>query len=93
MDEQEAWKLLCSHLNRYRQMSYADLSAQMTGPISLEIQQPDSGWYQIEIEILMDDPSTGNFRVIGSIDDGGWRAFFPLSEDFIMAPDGSFIGE
>ena len=27
------------------------------------------------------------------VDDGGLRAFVPLTEDFIMAPDGSFIGE
>jgi hypothetical protein len=24
-----------------------------------------------------------------SIDDGGWRAFLPLTDDFIIAPDGS----
>ena len=28
-----------------------------------------------------------------AIDDGGLRAFAPLSDDFIMAPDGSFVGE
>jgi hypothetical protein len=31
--------------------------------------------------------------VIVAIDDGRWRAFSPLSVDFIMAPDGSFVGE
>ena len=35
----------------------------------------------------------GHLRVLGSIDDGGIRAFFPLTDSFIMAPDGSFIGE
>lgn len=35
----------------------------------------------------------GAIRVIGSIDDGGWRAFRPLSDDFIRAPDGTFVGE
>jgi len=28
-----------------------------------------------------------------SIDDGGCRAFFPLSDCFIKAPDGSLVGE
>jgi hypothetical protein len=32
-------------------------------------------------------------RVIGSIDDGGWWTFKPLTEDFILAPDGTFAGE
>jgi hypothetical protein len=30
---------------------------------------------------------------MGAIDDGGWRAFIPLSADFIMAPEGRFVGE
>jgi hypothetical protein len=28
-----------------------------------------------------------------SIDDGGWRAFLPWTDSFIIAPDGSFVGE
>jgi hypothetical protein len=31
--------------------------------------------------------------VLGSIDDGGWRAFKPLCRDFIKAPDGSAVKE
>jgi hypothetical protein len=31
--------------------------------------------------------------VLASIDDGGWSAFIPLTDDFIIAPDGSFVGE
>jgi hypothetical protein len=27
------------------------------------------------------------------VDDGGWRAFFPLTACFLMNPDGQFIGE
>jgi hypothetical protein len=30
---------------------------------------------------------------MGAIDDGGWRSFAPLADDFIVAPDGSFVGE
>ncbi len=30
---------------------------------------------------------------MGGIDDGGLHAFAPLVDSFIMAPDGSFIGE
>jgi len=33
-------------------------------------------------------------RVFISIDDGGWqRIICPITDDFIIAPDGSFIGE
>jgi hypothetical protein len=31
--------------------------------------------------------------VLGSIDDGGWRAFAPLTRSFIKSPDGTFVGE
>jgi hypothetical protein len=31
--------------------------------------------------------------MVGAIDDYGWRAFVPLTDDFIMAPNGSFVGE
>ena len=49
--------------------------------------------YQIEVTAFWDSPKNRNLRVLGAIDDGGWRAFKPLSTDFIMAPDGSFVGE
>jgi hypothetical protein len=35
----------------------------------------------------------GPLRVLGSIDDGGWRALSPLCDDFVLAPDGRFVGE
>ncbi len=50
--------------------------------------------YQVEVQAFWDSPrQPGNLRVIITIDDGGWRAFRPLSTDFIVAPDGSFVGE
>jgi len=35
----------------------------------------------------------GAVRVLGSIDDGGLRSFWRISQDFILAPDGKFVGE
>lgn len=50
--------------------------------------------YQIEVQAFWDRPrEPGNLRVMISIDDGGWRAFRPISTDFIIAADGSFKGE
>ena len=39
------------------------------------------------IQIHWDGRRGGDIRVIGLIDDGGWRAFIPLSEGFITGPD------
>lgn len=43
-----------------------------------------------EVQAFWDDEPDGAIRVMASIDDGGWRAFVPLTEDFILAPDGTF---
>lgn len=52
----------------------------------------DSGRaYQVEVEALWDDPTNhdGSLRVWVTAGD----SMFPPVKSFIMAPDGSFIGE
>ena len=59
-----------------------------------EVLGPSGTKYKIEVEAVWDSGTKGgDLRVIGSIDDGGWRAFHPIGRDFIMAPDGKFVGE
>lgn len=62
-------------------------------PITGECIGPSGKTYQIEIQAFWDGREKDNIRVMGSIDDGGWRAFCPLSEDFIKSPSDEFIGE
>jgi hypothetical protein len=47
--------------------------------------------YQIEISVFWDSEPDKDLRIMGSIDDGGWRAFLPLTESLIMRPDGTLI--
>ncbi|HEX9274285.1 MAG TPA: hypothetical protein VGA01_18975 [Candidatus Binatia bacterium] len=47
--------------------------------------------YQIELNIFWDSVPEKKLRIMGSIDDGGWRAFVPLIESLIMKPDGTLI--
>lgn len=93
MNKEKARNVLILELAKYGQMSYEELCQLMKEPVIVHVEQPGSPWYQIEIQVFHDDPKSGNIRVLGSIDDGGWRSIIPLSEDFIMAPDGSFVGE
>jgi hypothetical protein len=93
MDKKEAQKLLTEELGAYRRRSYADLAASIGEVRSGEIAGPAGREYQTEVNVLWDDRPGGNIRVIGSIDDGGLRAFAPLTDSFIKAPDGSFVGE
>jgi hypothetical protein len=93
MDKKEAQALLTEQLGAYRRRSYVDLAASIGEVRSGEIASPSGREYQTEVNVLWDDRPDGNIRVIGSIDDGGFRAFAPLTDSFIKAPDGSFVGE
>ena len=94
MDKKEANELLVAHLAAYRERSYTELvSLERAGATTVEVTGRSGTRYQIEMQVFWDGPRGGDVRVTGSIDDGGWRSFAPLSADFIMAPDGSFVGE
>ena len=93
MDKAEAYKILLEHLQTYRSQTYSDLVQKIKTQETPCVIGPTGVKYQLEFQFFWDAQSNGNLRVIGSIDDSGWYAFHPLSEDFIMAPDGSFLGE
>jgi hypothetical protein len=94
MNNEEAIALLEQELARFRGESYEKLVSLMSaGALHFERTRPSGEKYQVEIQVFWDGRHDGNVRVVGSIDDGGWRAFVPLNRDFIKAPDGSFVGE
>ena len=93
MDKQEAKKLLTKKLAEFRRHSYADLVAKIDDIDCFEISGPTGVEYQIEVQFMWDGKPDGDVRVMGAIDDGGLRAFIPLCEDFIVSPDGDFVGE
>jgi hypothetical protein len=93
MNKTEAGELLRSRLNSWRTRSYQELAALIGESYAFEAKGPSGTQYQGSIRVFWDGEADGDVRVIGSIDDGGWRAFVPLSDSFIMAPDGSFVGE
>ena len=93
MDKHEANQLLSEALAKYRAVSYSDLPARIGDATCTEVIGASGTSYQIEINWDWDDRPGGDIRVMGSIDDGGWRAFFPLCDSFIMAPNGRVVGE
>jgi hypothetical protein len=94
MDDDEARSLIEKALQPYRSRSYSELEALVgVGPATGEIEGPSGFQYHFEIEVLWDARPRGNIRVIGAIDDMKWRSFNPVCADFIVAPDGSFVGE
>jgi hypothetical protein len=49
--------------------------------------------YQLETQVYWAGKPGRDIRVTVSIDDGGRSAFRPMSDDFIVAVDGSFVDE
>jgi hypothetical protein len=96
MDKKEANSILAEHLARYRTRSYAELAAWVRdGRVDAPEAVGQSGTnYQIEIQFFWDDQPDGDVRVVGSVSDGrGIRAFVPLTDSFILGPEGRFVGE
>ncbi len=93
MDKEKACAVLAQALQPYRAKSYAALRDLIGQTDVYQIANPDGSDFQIEIEAFWDGTPDGDIRVMGGIDDGGWSAFAPLSDDFVVAPDGSFVGE
>lgn len=94
MDKAEARQLLDEKLSEYRGLTYDQLIERMNSEDHYEVVGFAGAEYQVEIQFFWDGPPGGDLRVLGSIDDGSfWYATKPLTDDFVIAPDGRFVGE
>lgn len=93
MDREQAIALLARKLQIYRAMSYEQLRALVGRVEPYNFEASDGMHWQIEIQIIWDEKPNGDIRVLGAIDASDLRAFLPLTDDFIVAPDGTFVGE
>ena len=93
MDKDEAREILTEALAPYRTQTY-ELLQRLLDEQDYALITSDSGVeYNLKIHAVWDSRSGGDLRVFGEIDDGGLRWFCPLCNDFIIAPDGTFVGE
>lgn len=93
MNKIEAQRILHAQLLPWRERSYRELRRAVGQSQHFEATGESGRSYQGDVQVVWDDKPNGAIRVLASIDDGGWRAFVPLTEDFIIAPDGTFVGE
>jgi len=95
MNTQEAKTIPNDKLKELRAKPYQELCRLLETQELREIKGQSGTVYQLEVQAMWDAGTEAkrDLRVMASIDDGGWRAFMPLTADFIMASDGSFIGE
>jgi|GraSoiStandDraft_39_1057311.scaffolds.fasta_scaffold934786_1 hypothetical protein len=95
MDVTEAGGILEQQIGSLRERPYSELKQLVEARViqTLEIVGASGTRYNVEAQALWDSKKRDNIRVLASIDDGGTRAFHPVTCDFIKAPDGSFVGE
>jgi len=93
MDKNEAKAIAESELESYRAMPYEQIAAKIGYPESFERPGSDGESYRVEFDCFYDDSYDRNIRVSCNVSYSGWTDFFPVSNDFIIAPDGSFVGE
>jgi hypothetical protein len=93
IDKKEARQLLEAATRRLRMKSRHELEQLLKEQETGTVVGPSGTTYQTEAQAFWDDKKGRDLRVLVSIDDGGWRAMAPMSESFIVAPDGSFVGE
>ena len=93
MNKIEARQLWHAQLQTCRERSHSELCSEVGQSRRFETIGQSGTSYQGKVQIFWDDKPNGAIRVLASIDDGGWRAFVPRTEDFILTPDGTLAGE
>jgi hypothetical protein len=93
MNEEVAYVLIDAELRRLLELPYSELIKLVGAGESKQVVGEDGNSYQLEIEAIWDIARAEDVRVIVSVDDGGWRALKPLTQGFVMRPDGSFVDE
>ncbi len=104
MTEDEMRAALTRELNLYRTWTYENLIDKVSGAHfgHIEAKHQDGTCYQISFDAFWDDKPSENVRICGSLwaEPQKCRQILGLSiysphvaNDFIMAPDGKFVGE
>jgi hypothetical protein len=87
----EAKLFLARALAKYAALPYGKLVASINHAEVINVRNESGAFYQIELNVYWDSKPDGNLRIMASIDDGGWRAFLPLTDSLIMKPDGTLL--
>ena len=93
MNKAEASAIAEECLRNLRSQPYTHLASQVgQAPVTTTVTRSGIA-YQVQVTHHWDGKPGGDVRVIVAVDDGGFRAFMPLTTDFIKAPNGHFVGE
>jgi len=89
MNKAEAFGVVAIELAKFKAKSYDELKSIIDFSDSKEHELENGKYYQTQTQVFWDNPKEKkNIRVYCAIDDGGWRAFFPIVTAFIISPNG-----
>ena len=91
MNNEIALSLLHAAMQEYRSLSWEELDRRVDADGHCDVTGPDGRTYQIEVQVIREGRGPGPLHVLGSVDDGGWRAFKPLTVSFLVRPDGTRV--
>jgi len=74
---------------KFAALPYGKLMASINHAEVKNVAGESGAIYQIEVNVIWDSKPDGDLRIVASIDDGGWRAFLPLTDSLIIKPDGT----
>jgi hypothetical protein len=94
LHEQEAAAWVTTEIERLRSLGYADLLALEGQRKHRPMETNDGQSFGLETRIFWDDRERQNIRVMVDVWDPAKRLSRSIvRDDFIRAPDGSFVGE
>ena len=92
MTRAKAEQIVERYLETYRQLGYSELVLKIGEQETFE-GFSDGEEFQVEMDFFFDDEITKNLRVTSMISYSLATDFSPVASDFIIAPNGKFIGE
>jgi hypothetical protein len=86
VDNEEARAILDTELADCDKRSYDELASLIGLPkVTKTVKGCAGARYQVETRVVWDAKSGGDVRVLGCIDDGGRRAFLPMSSSILKS--------
>jgi hypothetical protein len=92
MNREEALQALSLEVTRLRGRTHAELTALVDTPAHFEHIGISGQTYQVDVSAAWDDKPGQVLRLFFSVDDGGLRAYLPLTKSGLVPPDESFDG-
>lgn len=89
----EARKVLDATIQEYRKLSYDELLKVFDGIRCFPVKTESGEEYLVEIQAVWDDKRKRDVRILFLISPADAPFSSSMSDSFIMAPDGTFIGE